>query len=186
MRTLKAGSLSRMSAVKAAKSSARCADLNRIDAFTFIEICVVLAIMSVVMLIVLPRLSLFDAMSLDFEARRAAALFRYLDAAASAKKKYYMVRFHSAQKVLEVSSSANGVDFTRTPGDIPGGFALSSGTKLLAVTIEGFGKIDSADAAVVFNPGAGAEAFTLALGKNGRIVIISYNPYSGRVKIMEG
>lgn len=175
-----------MSVVGALKRAARRNDLRRTEGFTFIEICVVLAIMSVVMLTVLPRLSLFDALSLDFEARRTAALFRYLDAAASAKKKYYMVRFHPAQKAIEVSSSDNGTDFKKTLGDIHGGFTLSSGTKLLDVTVEGLGRIDSGYASVVFNPGAGAEPFTIHLGRNERIVTVSYNPYSGRVKLTEG
>lgn len=142
--------------------------------------------MSAVVLIALPRTSFIDALSLDSEARRAAGLFRYLDSAASAKKTYYMVQFHPAQGAIGVSFSTTGADFKETRGDVPGGFTLSRDTKMLDVTVEGLGKIDSGEAAVVFNPGAGAGAFTLHLGKNGRIVTVSYNPYSGKVKLTEG
>jgi len=63
---------------------------------------------------------------------------------------------------------------------------MSAALDMEDIVIAGLGRIYEGEAAVVFNPAIGAEPFNLHL-KGGELTLtLSYNPYSGKVKIIEG
>lgn len=84
-----------------------------------------------------------------------------------------------------MESSADGFEFKKIKDGSLKGFSLATGD-IQDIVVQGLGKIDHGDAAIVFNPGIGAEPFNLHIKKDGLILTISYNPYSGKVKILEG
>ncbi len=159
---------------------------NNTKGFTLLELIVVIVILGSVLLLVFPKIPYFENFALNSEARRAAGLFRYLDESASAKKIYYRVWFSPEKGSIEVESSADGVEFKKTGDESLQGLTLKDGIEMVDLILPGLGKINRGEAAVIFNPGAGAEPFNLHLKKNGRSVTISYNPYSGKVKVADG
>ena len=154
--------------------------------FTLFELIIVIVILSTVVLFVFPRIPFFDDFALNSEARRTAGLIRYLDESSSAKKIYYRVWFHQERGSLEVESSVDGFEFKKIGEPSLKGFTLKQGIVMQDIVLQQHGRIKQGDAAVIFSPGAGAEPFNLHLEKNGRILTISYNPFSGKVKVSDG
>ena len=153
--------------------------------FTLFELIVVMAVLSVVLLIAYPKLPHLEEIELNAEARRMAGLIRYLDEAAFTKKVYFRAWFRPDNGSVEVESSQDGLEFKNALDPSLRGFALRSGTDIRDIVVQGLGTINRGEAGVVFNPGIGAEAFNLHLERNGRVLTVSYNPYTGRVKIID-
>lgn len=156
-----------------------------IEGMTLLELLVVMVLLGSAMLIILPRIPLLESFSLNSDARRIAGFFRYLDESSSSKKIYYRVWFYPEEESIEVESSVDGFEFKGIKDASLKGFRLADGD-IQDIVVQGLGKIDHGDVAVVFNPGIGAEPFNLHIKKDGLILTISYNSYSGKVKILEG
>lgn len=163
----------------------RFAEKTSKEGMTLLELLVVMVLLGSAMLILFPRIPLLESFSMNSDVRRIASLFRYLDGASSSKKVYYRVWFHPEEESLEVESSADGFEFKKIKDGSLKGFSLANGD-IQDIVVQGLGKIDHGDAAIIFNPGIGAEPFNLHIKKDGLILTISYNPYSGKVKILEG
>ena len=85
-----------------------------------------------------------------------------------------------------VESSLDGVKFRKLNGLPSKGYIFRDGADIEDIVVQGLGTVKTGEVAVVFNPGIGAEPFKLHIRKNKRTITISFNPYSGRVKITEG
>ncbi len=147
---------------------------------------VVMVILGSALLIVFPKIPYFESFALDSAARQTSGLFRYLDESASAKKIYYRVDFLPERNSIEVESSVDGSEFKQTGDSSVQGLIFKNGVEMVDLVLSGLGKVNRGDVSVVFNPGTGAEPFALHLQKKGRFVTVSYNPYSGRVKLTDG
>ncbi|MBI5235577.1 MAG: prepilin-type N-terminal cleavage/methylation domain-containing protein [Deltaproteobacteria bacterium] len=152
--------------------------------FTLIELVIVMAVIGAALALVFPRLD-FSGPRLDSEARRLAMLIRHLDDSANSKKFYYRIWFRLDNERVDVEVSVDGLEYA-APRDDKAFLAQTfrHGTDLEDVTIEGMGKVSRGEAAVVFSPGA-SRAFNVHLNNSGKSLTISYNPYSGRVKVLD-
>ncbi len=63
---------------------------------------------------------------------------------------------------------------------------LSGGTELVDVIVSGIGRVSDGEVAVVFNPSYGAEPFVVHIARGEKTMTLDYNPFSGRVKVIEG
>lgn len=185
IKTLKAGTLNDREAGGKSREPAHPQPPLYPKGLTLLELMVVIVILSSALLIIFPNISILEDFKFKSEVRRIAGLFRYLNESAFSNKIYYRVWFYPEKESFEIESSADGFEFIKEKDKLAG-YTLNQGTDMQDIIVQGLGKINHGDVAVIFNPGIGAEAFSLHLEKNGRIFSISYNPYSGRVKIMDG
>lgn len=154
--------------------------------FTLLELLVVISILSAVLFIVFPKIPFLEDYTLNAEARRLAGLFRYLQDSASTKKIYYRIWFHPKKESLDVEYSLDGNEFKKGQEPFLKGFTFKHGIDMQDIVFSSSGKVEQGGAAVVFNPMSGAEPFNIHLKMEKRLLTISYNPYSGKVKILDG
>lgn len=160
--------------------------MSKDSGFTLLELIIVIAILGGLLAIVAPKLPFLEDFSLNSEARRAAGLFRHLNESASAKKVYYRAWVDPERDSIKVEVSETGSEFKEISERGLKGLQMKEGVDIIDITVQGLGKVDKGSAGIIFNPGAGAEPFNLHLKKKERVITISYNPYSGRIKTLEG
>lgn len=148
---------------------------------TLLELAAVLAILGAVLLIAIPRLSVFEDSSFRSDARRLASLIRQLDDSAAAEKSWYMLNFDIGGNSLEILNSEDGSDYAPTH-DAPAFMRLGR-TTFISELVNNGGAKKTGQASVIFRP-SGAEPFTISLESEGKVCTISYNPFSGKVKII--
>ena len=154
--------------------------------FTLLELMVVIALLGTLLVIVFPKITVFEGYSLKRDARGIAGLLRYIEDSASTRKIYYKVRFFPEEESLVVESSADGIEFKTIDDPAVSAFAFEDGTDMEDIVVDGLGKIYQGEVALVFNPLLGAEPFNLHLSNDDSTLTVSYNPYSGRIKISDG
>lgn len=154
--------------------------------FTLIELIVVIAILSTVLLIAFPGIKALEGYGFTSDARRMAGLIRRLDDVATTDGLYYRFWFYVEEGSVKVEASRDGEEFTPPEDHEIGGFSLGRTTEIEDVVIAGLGKVSTGEAAVIFNPSAGADPFNLHLRQGDSMLTLSYNPYSGKVKIIQG
>lgn len=187
IRTLKTGTLNNEHSIHPSKGYYRTlSPLCPTKGFTLLELIAVIAILGTVLVLVFPRLSILEDLTLKSEVRRMAGLFRYLNEAAYTRKIYYRVSFYPEEESLTVESSPDGFEFSKAQDVFLHNLTLREGTDIEDIIVQGLGKIRHGSVTIIFNPGIGAEAFNLHLKKNDRAFTISYNPYSGKVKVTDG
>ena len=185
IRTLKAGTLNDRGARSKNREPAHLQPPLYPKGLTLLELMVVIVILSSSLLIIFPNISILEDFQFKSEVRHIAGLFRYLNESAFTKKIYYRVWFSPERESLEIESSTDGFEFIKGK-DRLAGTTFNQGTDMQDIIVQGLGKINRGDVAVIFNPGIGAEAFTIHLERNGHVFTINYNPYSGRVRVIDG
>jgi prepilin-type N-terminal cleavage/methylation domain-containing protein len=158
---------------------------------TFIEVILVVAVLSAVLLISFPRIPYLSDYSLKSDARKLAGLFSILDESATTKKTYYKVLISPGAKRpganrITVESSKTGREFKAVEDSSLSGVELDKRTIVEDIFVAGLGLVDEGEVDLFFNPLYGAEPFSLHIGQSGSVFTINYNPYSGRVKVVEG
>lgn len=148
--------------------------------FTLLELSVVLALLGAILVMAVPRLSIFEDAAFRSDARKLAALIRQLDDKAAADKSFYRLIFTMGASSLEAQRSINGDSWT-APEGLPSMVRLGRSASIAAIEILGARK-ESGEAEVVFDS-SGAEPFTISLASGELRCTISYNPYSGRVSV---
>ncbi len=154
--------------------------------FTLIELVVVIAILASVLLIAYPAMNALEGFGFSSEARRMAGLFRYLDDRATTEGLYYRVWFYPEDESFRVETSPDGQEFSPASDPDIQGLKLGNTTEIEDISISGLGTIRKGEAAIIFNPSAGADPFSLHLRRGEQSVTLQYNPYSGKVKILQG
>lgn len=154
--------------------------------FTLLELMVVIFILSTILIMAFPRIPLLSDQNLSRDARRLAATLRMLDERSTATRTYYRLWVNPTGDEMRLESSSDGLNFTAESGQKLQGLKLASGTDIEDIVLAGTGRIDSGEVAVIFNPRAGAEPFFLHLSSDERVLTLNYNPFSGRVKVLEG
>lgn len=150
--------------------------------FTLLELAVVLALLGAVLLTAIPKLSIFEDAAFRSDARKVAALIRQLDDSSASEKSWYRLKFNIGGRSFETEKSLDGTVFGRPEG-LPGHVSLGRTTGITGLVLRGSAQATGA-AFVLFEPGAGAEPFTISLERGALSCTISYNPYSGKVKII--
>lgn len=159
---------------------------NNRSGLTLFELLLVITILGTILLIVFPKITLLEDFTFKSDARRIAGLFRYLHESTSTKKIYYRVWVYPERDLLKIESSIDGIEFREEHDTAIKGFTLKGGMDIQDIVISGLGIVDEGEVAIVFNPTVGAEPFNLHLKKNKHTLTLNYNPYSGKVKVIEG
>jgi general secretion pathway protein H len=156
--------------------------------FTLIEMTVVIVIISIIALVVLPRLPFAHERDLKTSARTLAASLRYLGDLAISTKQHYRLR---------ITLLTNEIAVTRV---IPEGdeLAVSDGTLNQLELLDGIvfgdivtprlGKVTEGEAVLDFGP-LGVEDLTVIHLKrtdDSNFLTVAVYPGSGRVTVMEG
>lgn len=150
--------------------------------FTLIELSVTIVIIGAALLLALPKLSIFEEIAFRSDIRRVAGFIKRVDDSASSGKSWYRLTFNIGGNSIEASRSTDGALFTE-PAGIPARVRLGRGTEITKLMQNG-AALDSGEAGILFYPGAGAEAFSILLKRDGQTRTVTYNPYSGNVKVI--
>lgn len=161
--------------------------LKRCKGFTLIELMVVLAIVSVVMMLVIPRLPSSDASNLRSSARALAATIRYLgENSVTARIPYRMHLAVSDSAVAIARKTADGGE--APPDDV---FLtkriLAEGVAIEAVQTARLGTVKEGEVLLDFGPAGLAEFISIHLrGAAGGQFTVTAFPGNGKVKVYEG
>ena len=156
--------------------------------FTLIELTVVIVILSVVALLVLPRLPFAHERDLGTSARTLAGTLRYLEDRAISTKQYYRLRINLVDGTMKVTRVLPENEEVEDTDGMFTNLALREGTGFEDITTSHSGKIFEGEAVLDFSPLGSEEFFLFHLksedGK--RFFTVALYPGSGRVEVSEG
>ena len=155
--------------------------------FTLIEIAVVLAIISMVMLLVLPRLPSSDQENLKISARTLASTLRYLqERAATTRTSYYLTLAPGTEsvKIQEIGLDGNA----KEPADpFLQKSPVKDGISIADVRIPRLGKINASELRLEVGMGGVRDFVTIHLcSTGGQFWTVMVFPSGGKVKVYEG
>lgn len=156
------------------------------NGFTLFELLLAIIIISGLLAIALPRFANVGGVYLKTDAGKVATLVRFLNEASATRKVYYRVWFDMEKDSLRVESSKNGVDYVDEPDAAIRRMRLHDGVAIEDIIVPDLGKVDAGEVAVIFAPAGSIDAFTLHLKSSGRAMTLTFNPYSGEAKVIEG
>ncbi len=155
--------------------------------FTLIEIMVVIAIISMVMLLVIPRLPTSDQENLKISARTLASTLRYMQERAQTSGIRYFITLapgSEAAKISEIGGDGNAKDPT---DPLLQKFALKEGVVVADVRIPRLGKITDGQLRLDAAVGGIRDFVTIHLrSSNGKFWTVMAFPSGGKVKAIEG
>lgn len=155
--------------------------------FTLIEIVVVMVIVSMVLLLVIPRLPSSDEENLRTSARTLASTLRYLqERGATSKTAYYLALSPGTEKVAVFESGADGS--AKEPSDpLLQKSPLKEGIIIADVRIPRLGKINDGQLRLDVGSSGLREFVTIHLrSTEGRFWTVMAFPSGGKVKAFEG
>ena len=160
--------------------------LNRRTGFTLIELMVVLVIVSISMMLVIPRLPSSDASKLRSSARSLASTIRYLGENSVTGRVPYRLQFNiSDASVVVARRTADGGE--ATPDDV---FLtkriLAEGIAIEAVLTSRLGTVKEGQVLLDFGPAGMAEFVSIHLQSGSGKYTVTAFPGSGKVRIYEG
>lgn len=155
--------------------------------FTLFELVVVLAILSLVVVLIIPRLPPLGEAALRASTRQVAAQLRYLDERATAGKVSHRLHINlDDQKIDVVRRDVTGEElpsedpYLRRP-------VLLDGVLITDVRTERLGTVTSGTVRIAYGPGGLAESLLIHLQlPGGPATTIQALPVSGIVRIAEG
>ena len=161
---------------------------NRLqDGFTLIEMVVVIIILSMVTILVIPRLPSTAGSDLRTSARSLAAAIRYLGDLSVTAKVPHRLHFNLTDGTIAITrKNADGEDVP--PEDtFLGRHFLADGVTVEDVELQRLGKVSSGEVAVDFGAGGLEEYVSIHLhGSGGGRFTVDAFPRSGKVKVYEG
>ena len=160
---------------------------SRNAGFTLMELVVVIAILSLVAAIVLPRFSFTDEARLRTSARSLSALIRYLGGQGASSAGGYRLHFNLTENRVTVGRpGADGEE--KAPDDsFLSRPVLADGVTLADVTIPRLGRVAEGEVIVPFGPRGLEEFLVIHLkGKDDRAFTIFAYPQGGKVKVVPG
>jgi general secretion pathway protein H len=159
---------------------------RRQGGFTLMEMILVIVILSMVTILVLPRLPSTEGAELRTSARSLAAAIRYLGDLSITAKAPHRLHFNLTEGTIAITrKNADGEDVP--PEDVfLGRQFLAEGVTLEDVEIQRLGKISSGEVVVDFGVGGLEEYVSIHLqGKGGGHFTVDAFPQSGKVKVYE-
>ncbi len=155
--------------------------------FTLIELMVVIAILSLVVLMVLPRLPSTESGKLRDSARTLASTIRYLSDQAVTTKSSYRMHLNLADSTITVKKLTDSGDEAATDDTFLTKRIIAEGITIEDVTIPRLGKVADGEVVVAFGPSGLSEFMVVHLkdAGSGHYTITAY-PNNGKVKVEEG
>jgi general secretion pathway protein H len=156
--------------------------------FTLIELTVVIVILSVVALLIFPRLPSVHEGDLKTSARTLAAALRYLEDKAIATKQYYRLRVNFVQGGMEVTRVIPEDEEVAVTDEVLSRLALVDRTGFADITTARLGKLSEGEAVLDFSPLGATDfvVFHLKSEDGSRFYTVAIYPGSGRVAVLEG
>lgn len=157
------------------------------DGFTLIEIAVVMAIISMVLLLVMPRLPSSDQENLKTSARTLASTLRYMqERAATSRTGYYLSLAPGTEAVTIFEIGADGS--AKEPSDpLLQKPAIKEGITVADVRIPRLGKVSDGQVRVDVGVGGIRDFVTIHLhSAGGQFWTVMAFPSGGKVKAFEG
>lgn len=137
---------------------------------TLLELIAVIFIISLILAVSLPSLTLQKDGKLKSEANRIASILRYLNDSAISTKEIYAINVDFREKVVRYK----GDDSEKT----------EKIDNLSFITLQSKGKVSDGEVMVFFNPSGAGENFTIHLAGSESSMEIVFNALSGRVKVL--
>jgi general secretion pathway protein H len=140
--------------------------------FTLLELIVVIFIVSLLAGIVFPSFRALSGRQLGADARKIASLIQYLNDSALASKETYSADFD----LQEASISWKG----------PEGDKTEKIKTLAGVSLQSKGMVRTGQVMVFFSPLGIQEYLEILLNDEEEVMTVTFNPVSGRAKILTG
>jgi prepilin-type N-terminal cleavage/methylation domain-containing protein len=156
--------------------------------FTLIELTVVIVILSVIALLVVPRLPFAHERDLSTSARTLAGTLRYLENLAIATKQYYRLRISILEGGMVVTRVVPGDEEVAVTDVALTGLSLREGISFADITSSRLGTVSEGEVVLDFSP-LGADEFLLFHLKSEdgrRFFTVALYPGSGRVEVSDG
>ncbi|MBM4137459.1 MAG: prepilin-type N-terminal cleavage/methylation domain-containing protein [Nitrospira sp.] len=159
-------------AKKAAKARMQTLKTGRCrSGFTLLELITVIFIISLLLAIVFPSFYGFGEKNLKTDARRIASVLRYLNDTAIATKETYFLKFDFDRDTLSWKDS---------DGERKEGFKTLS-----SVELQSKGEVKEGQIMILFSSLGIQENITVHLRDKDEEMAVTFNPISGRAKIMQ-
>ncbi|MDD2336446.1 MAG: type II secretion system protein [Geobacteraceae bacterium] len=156
--------------------------------FTLIEMTVVIIILSVMALLVLPRLPFAHERDLKTSARTLAASLRYLGDLAISTKQHYRLHITLLNNEITVTRVIPEGDELAVHDEALNQLSLLEGIEFSDIVTPRLGKVAEGEAVLDFGP-LGVEDFTVIHLKrkdDSHYYTVAVYPGSGRVTVLEG
>jgi general secretion pathway protein H len=156
--------------------------------FTLIELMVVIVILSVVALLIFPRLPSVHEGDLKTSARTLAAGLRYLEDKAISTKQYYRLRVNFSTGEMKVTRVIPENEEVAETDEVLSRLSLVDRTGFADITTSRLGKQSEGEAVLDFSPLGAADFVVFHLkSEDGTLfyTVVLY-PGSGRVSVLEG
>lgn len=155
--------------------------------FTLIELAVVLVILSIVAVLVLPRLFAGDELTLQRSARSLAATLRYLQDRAITSRSVYNLHVKFPEGTISIAAATPTGEEGATGDPVLGNNRMDETVNVEDVVVASRGRINDGEVIVPFGLAGLQELLTIHLKSRngGKYTIIAY-PASGKVRIEEG
>jgi len=156
--------------------------------FTLIEMTVVIVILSVVALVVLPRLPFAHERNLKTSARTLAASLRYLGDLAISTKQHYRLRITLLNNEIAVTRVIPEGDELAVSNSDLNQLALLDGVVFGDIETPRLGKITEGEAVLDFGPLGVEDLAVIHLKRtdDSRYYTVAVYPGSGRITVLEG
>lgn len=139
--------------------------------FTLFELLLILFIISFFMALAMPSLSILGESGLKSDARRLAAIVRYLHDSSITAKESYSLTMDFGEKIVTYAG--------------PDGERRESIKTVVSAEMMTQGSVSKDELTLFFRPTGGSEAFRILLADDNTSLVISFNPLSGRAKIVQ-
>lgn len=147
----------------------------RRDAFTLIELIIVLFIISLTTALVMPNLWVTGERALKSEAKRIGNTLRYINDEAAGKKRAYIFK-------IDLTANSWGFDSEKESRS----FEMKNNIMLKDIIIPSLGEVSLGEVFLKFGPMGAEEPVTLHLIKDKDEYTVIFNHISGRAKIYKG
>lgn len=139
--------------------------------FTFLELIVVIFILSILMAIIMPSFIGIGDNKLKSEAREIASILRYLYDSAVSRKETFLIKFNFSEDTVSFSS--------------PEGEKRKEFNNIIGVTTQSRGLVSTGELIFFFEPLGITENLSVHLNKENKFMDVTLNHLSGRVKIIQ-
>lgn len=155
--------------------------------FTLIELVVVLVIISVVALLVYPKLSSTSRSDLRSSARSLAAAIRYVEDRGVATKNVYRMKINLDEASVSVTQIASdGSEETADDFELRKKMVLAEGITIADVNTSRLGKVAAGEVDLYFGPMGLGEFISIHLrAQNDSYFTVQAYPRSGRVRVFD-
>ena len=155
--------------------------------FTLIELMVVIAILSVVVLVVLPRLPSTEAGKLRSSARSLASAIRFLGDRAVTSKGLYRMHINLSDNTTAIRKLTTAGEETTADDPVLNKRFIKEGITIEDVTTPRLGKVADGELIVNFGPAGLAEFMVIHLkGSDNEHFTVTAYPNNGKVKVEQG